>query len=129
MFVLIFLPSKSLCVNHIYRKLRGIPVNNISQTEAFLTISDNSEAKFLAQYLAELTLLEAETYLHFAPSVIGAASVALSRHTLGLAAWDLAMSEKTGYQISDFQVLISPDSCYGVETYKARSFHTFDFKV
>ena len=68
--------------------------------------SDNSKAKFLAQYLAELTLLDAEKYLNFAPSLIGAASVALSRHTLGLAAWDSAMSEKTGYQISDFQVHI-----------------------
>jgi len=47
-----------------------------------LIISDNSEAKFLAQYLAELTLLDAEKYLHFAPSVIGAASVALSRHIM-----------------------------------------------
>jgi hypothetical protein len=59
--------------------------------------------------LAELTLLEAETYLHFSPSVIGAASVALARHTLGLPAWDWSMSEKTGYQISDFQVTTSTD--------------------
>ncbi len=69
----------------------------------FLWFSDDSEAKCLAQYLTELTLMDAQTYLHFLPSVIGAASVALSRHTLGLAAWDSAMTAKTGYQIDDFK--------------------------
>ena len=37
------------------------------------------------------------------PSVIGAASVALARHTLGLAAWDPAMISKTGLRVDDFK--------------------------
>ncbi len=89
-----------------FKKL--LPVHT-SYLQKLIIISDESEAKYLAQYLAELTLLEAETYLHFSPSVIGAASVALARHTLGLPAWDWSMSEKTGYQISDFQVTTSTD--------------------
>lgn len=66
-------------------------------------ILDDCEAKFLAQYLAELTLLDGQTYLHFIPSVIGAAGVALARHTLGLSAWDSAMVEKTGLRVDDFK--------------------------
>jgi cyclin A len=68
-----------------------------------LVVADDSEAKFLAQYLAELTLLDGQTYLHFIPSVIGAASVALARHTVGLTAWDSAMVNKTGLRIEDFK--------------------------
>lgn len=63
---------------------------------------DDNEIKFLAQYLAELTLLDGETFLHFVPSVIAAASVALSRHTFGLPPWDVFMTEKTGYRLEDF---------------------------
>jgi cyclin A len=67
------------------------------------SFADESEVKFLSQYLAELSLLDAQTYLHFVPSVIGAASVALARHTLGLAAWDSGMVEKTGLRVDDFK--------------------------
>lgn len=84
-------PTPHFFVNH-FSKLSGCP--------------DDSEVKFLAQYLAELTMLDAETYLHFLPSVIGAASVALSRHTLGLVAWDASMAEKTGYRVDDFKACL-----------------------
>ena len=47
--------------------------------------------------------MEAETFLHFFPSVIGAASVALSRHTLGQVAWEESMVEKSGYKVDDFR--------------------------
>ena len=65
--------------------------------------SDHCEATSLAQYLAELTILDGQTYLGFKPSVIGAASVALARHTLGLAAWDTEMVDMTGIRVDDFQ--------------------------
>ena len=39
----------------------------------------------------------------FPPSVVACAAVALSRHTLGLAAWEEAMVEKTGYNVDDFK--------------------------
>ena len=64
---------------------------------------DHCEAKSLAQFFAELTLLDGQKFLRFKPSVIGAASVALARHTLGLAAWDQEMVVMTGIRIHDFE--------------------------
>lgn len=58
---------------------------------------------FLAQYLSELTLLNGEIFLGYLPSIAGAASVALARHTLGLAAWEPDMVDKTGYTVEDFE--------------------------
>merc|ERR1719414_2712017 len=46
----------------------------------------NDKTTSLARYLTELTLLDADTYLPFVPSIIGASAVALARHTLGFAA-------------------------------------------
>ena len=63
---------------------------------------------YFAQYLAELTLLDAETYQAFTPSIIGAASVALARHTYDLPAWDTDLMEKSGgMRISDFKLCIA----------------------
>ena len=45
------------------------------------------ESLSLAQYLCELTLLDAETFLPRPDSHKGAAAVALARHTKGLEAW------------------------------------------
>jgi hypothetical protein len=47
--------------------------------------------------------MEAEMFLHFPPSVIAAAAVALSRHTLGVPAWEASMVAKTGYNVDDFK--------------------------
>jgi len=47
--------------------------------------------------------MEAEMFLHFPPSIIAAAAVALARHTLGVAAWELSMVVKTGYNVEDFK--------------------------
>ena len=60
-------------------------------------------ATFLAQYLTELTLIDGESFMAFPPSIVACAAVALSRHTLGLAAWEEAMVEKTGYNVDDFK--------------------------
>ena len=60
-------------------------------------------ATALAQYLTELTLIDGEAFMPFAPSIIASAAVALSRHTLGLAAWEDAMVAKTGYNVDDFK--------------------------
>lgn len=64
------------------------------------------EALSLAQYLTELTLLDAEAFLPFAPSLVASSAVALARHTLGLAAWEDAMVEKTGYSVDNFKECI-----------------------
>lgn len=64
------------------------------------------KAVALAQYLAELTLLDGETYLVYPPSVVGSASVALARHTLGYAAWDENMARRSGYEVNDISACL-----------------------
>ncbi len=61
------------------------------------------EARALAQYLSELTLMDAETYLGRRPSHVGAACVALARHTLGVPAWPEAAAEMSGLRVEDFR--------------------------
>jgi len=44
----------------------------------------------------------------FTPSIIGAASLALARHSYGLPAWDTDLMEKSGgMRVSDFKVCIA----------------------
>jgi cyclin A len=58
----------------------------------------------MAQYLTELTMIDGEAFMPFAPSIIASAAVALARHTLGMAAWeDEPMVSKTGYSVEDFK--------------------------
>jgi len=58
----------------------------------------------MAQYLTELTMIDGEAFMPFAPSIIASAAVALARHTLGLAAWEEEpMVTKTGYNVDDFK--------------------------
>merc|ERR1712029_791337 len=56
----------------------------------------------LAMYLSELSLLHGETFLKYHPSMIAAASLALSRHALGAechveVTWPESLIELTGY--------------------------------
>ena len=60
-------------------------------------------ATALAQYLTELTMIDGEGFMHFQPSIIASAAVALSRHTMGMAAWEDSMVSKTGYNVDDFK--------------------------
>jgi len=57
----------------------------------------------MANYLVELSLVDAEAFMQFVPSIKASAAVALARHTLGLAAWEEAMVQKTGYNVEDFK--------------------------
>lgn len=43
--------------------------------------------------------MDAETYLCYPPSVVAAAAVALSRHTLGHAAWTPETVKASGYTV------------------------------
>lgn len=92
-------------------------------------------ATALAQYLTELTLIDGEAFMPFSPSLIAAASVALSRHTLGLAAWDDSMVVKTGYTVEHFKECLirlhetferAPDMAQQAvrEKYKNASYHS-----
>lgn len=61
------------------------------------------EVLFLAQYLSELTLLDAERYLCYTPSIIGASAVTLARHTCQVTAWPEEMVRLSGYNVEHFQ--------------------------
>ncbi|XP_040570402.1 cyclin-A2 [Lepeophtheirus salmonis] len=70
----------------------------------FSKLSKSSEqVTFLGQYLSELTLLDGERYLVYTPSIVGAASLTLARHTCKLTPWPQEMEEITGYRVEDFQ--------------------------
>ncbi|XP_054708179.1 G2/mitotic-specific cyclin-A-like [Uloborus diversus] len=75
---------------------------------AFLRIfccmsSASDTVSYLAQYICELSLLEAEPFLTFLPSVIGAASLALANYTLGHIVWSEDLAELSGYQLNDLK--------------------------
>ena len=57
----------------------------------------------LANYLVELSLMDGEAFMAFVPSIKASAAVALARHTLGQAAWEESMVNKTGYNVEDFK--------------------------
>lgn len=61
---------------------------------------------FLAQYLCELTLLEAEPFLQFLPSQIAAAAISLSNYTMGYEVWDAELEQTTGYKLKDLSKVI-----------------------
>ena len=58
-----------------------------------------------AMYLNELTLMSA-SFLRYSPSLTAAASVALARHTVGLAAWPESVAESSGYRLEDIQACL-----------------------
>jgi len=62
----------------------------------------DEKVKFLAQYLCELSLLEAEPALEISPSILACSAIALSRHTLGEAQmWTEQLEEAADYCIDD----------------------------
>lgn len=75
-----------------------------------LNTSDKIEN--LARYLAELTLIESDTFLNFLPSQIAASAIYLSMYTLGKK-WTKPIAEQLGY---DFE-LTELGECIG-EMYK-----------
>ncbi|KAM7358088.1 cyclin A isoform 1-T3 [Cochliomyia hominivorax] len=61
------------------------------------------KVKFLTLYIAELSLLEADPYLRFYPSMISAASLALARHLCNLPIWSEELEEITTYRLEDLK--------------------------
>lgn len=58
---------------------------------------------YLAMYLCELAMLEAEPYLELLPSVIGSSAIALAQHTLGETVWPEDFIANTGYQLENLK--------------------------
>lgn len=71
--------------------------------EDFLKACDgDDQLKSLTMFLAELTLIEMDTYLRYVPSVTAAACLCLARYTLGYEPWSQCMIKKTGYEVGHF---------------------------
>ncbi|XP_046807737.1 G2/mitotic-specific cyclin-A [Lucilia cuprina] len=64
------------------------------------------KVKFLTLYIAELSLLEADPYLRFHPSMISAASLALARYLCNLPMWSAELEEITTYRLEDLKEVI-----------------------
>ncbi|XP_008549422.1 cyclin-A1 [Microplitis demolitor] len=73
-----------------------------------LCISNNLSDKilYLAMYLCELSMLEADPYLQFLPSHLASSAVAVARHTLQEEAWPHELELSTGYSLSDLKKCI-----------------------
>ncbi|KAJ8675671.1 hypothetical protein QAD02_011457 [Eretmocerus hayati] len=71
-------------------------------------ISNNLSEKvqYLAMYLCELSLLEADPYLQFLPSHLAASAVALARHTFQEEPWPHELELSTGYNLQDLKQCI-----------------------
>ncbi|XP_055309807.1 G2/mitotic-specific cyclin-A [Sitodiplosis mosellana] len=65
-----------------------------------------NDVKFMAQYLSELSLLEAEPYLQYTPSMISAAAIALARLNFNLPIWTASLEQHTNVQIHNLTDLI-----------------------
>lgn len=57
----------------------------------------------LAMYFCELSLLEADPYLQFVPSIVAGSAVCLACHTLDLDPWNEHLREQSGYVVDDFK--------------------------
>ncbi|EDW83806.1 uncharacterized protein Dwil_GK13804 [Drosophila willistoni] len=73
----------------------------------YSVMSQSSERlTYLTLFLCELTLIDGKTYLHFLPSLISAAALALARHILGMEIWTSQLKEITSYCLDDLRTLI-----------------------
>lgn len=71
------------------------------------------------QYLCELSLLEAEPYLQYPPSMISAAAIALARFNFDLPIWTEQLEELTGFSIhklTDLILHLSQSHCAAVDS-------------
>lgn len=70
----------------------------------FLKSCDDVDEKLkaLTMFLAELTLVDMETYLKYVPSITAAASLCLARYSLQMEPWPSSMVKKTGYEVGHF---------------------------
>jgi len=78
-------PTINCFLTHFLRFLKMTQLNTSEKVES------------LARYLAELTLIESETYLSFLPSQIAASAIYLSMYTLGKK-WTKEIAAQIGYE-------------------------------
>jgi cyclin-A len=71
-------------------------------------LHDYNEIKLCLQYLCELSLLDGERFMHFLPSEMAAAAVALARHTVGVEPWPQELRDLTGLSLEQLGACLDP---------------------
>ncbi|XP_028599302.2 cyclin-A2 isoform X1 [Podarcis muralis] len=82
------------------------PTINQFLSQYFLHQPASSQVENLATYLGELSLIDAETYLKYLPSVIAAAAFHTANYTISGKTWTDSLAEVTGYTIESLKPCI-----------------------
>jgi len=92
-----------LRMEHLILKVLGfdlsVPTPHLFANHLCQMFQMEEQELHLAMYLLELSFLDGSSFLKFSPSLLAAASVALTRHTMGEDAWNEEMVEMSGYSI------------------------------
>jgi len=78
----------------------GSPTMHLFASKMSIMAGSCERTTSLSMYLVELALMNAE-FLNWRASMVAAAAVALSRHTLGYQAWPTRVEEGSGYTLAE----------------------------
>ncbi|XP_052793295.1 G2/mitotic-specific cyclin-A-like [Mya arenaria] len=71
--------------------------------EAFLKSCDaDDRLQSLTMCLAELTLIEMDSFLKYVPSITASACLCMARYSLGMEPWPQSLVKKTSYEVGHF---------------------------
>ncbi|NXP55852.1 CCNA2 protein, partial [Heliornis fulica] len=79
------------------------PTINQFLTQYFLHHQTNTKVESLSMYLGELSLIDADPYLKYLPSVIAAAAFLLASYTILGQTWPESLCKATGYTLEDIK--------------------------
>ncbi|XP_062991203.1 cyclin-A2 [Elgaria multicarinata webbii] len=79
------------------------PTINQFLTQYFLHQPASSQVENLAMYLGELSLIDADTYLKYLPSVIAAAAFHIANYTISGKMWTDSLAKVTGYTMENLK--------------------------
>ncbi|XP_061300053.1 cyclin-A2 isoform X1 [Pezoporus flaviventris] len=79
------------------------PTINQFLTQYFLHEQTNPKVESLSMYLGELSLIDADPYLKYLPSVIAAAAFHLAGYTITGQTWPESLCKVTGYSLEDIK--------------------------
>ncbi|NXX20543.1 CCNA2 protein, partial [Podargus strigoides] len=79
------------------------PTINQFLTQYFLHHQTNMKVQSLSMYLGELSLIDADPYLKYLPSVIAAAAFHLADYTISGQTWPESLCKVTGYALDDIK--------------------------
>jgi len=109
-----------LRMEHLVLKVLGfdlsLPTANVFLSQMCEQSQTEDKTKHLAMFLCELSLLHGDTFLKFCPSLVAAASLALSRHSLGSSTevWPRDLVDLTGYEVDNLkECLLALHSMWG----------------